>query len=150
MKIRRATPADREVLFDIWLRAVQATHHFVSADDIQSLIPVVREYLASTQPEFWVLSAANGAVMGFMGMLGSKMEALFIAPDFHRQGAGRRLVEHARALYGELTTDVNEQNHAARIFYDACGFIVEARSELDDTGRPYPLLHMRLPPSQNE
>ncbi|HKB39870.1 MAG TPA: hypothetical protein VKD72_25770, partial [Gemmataceae bacterium] len=44
----------------------------------------------------------------------------------------------------ELTVDVNEQNAAARGFYEACGFVVEGRSELDDQGRPYPLLHMRL------
>ena len=54
------------------------------------------------------------------------------------------MVRHAQALHGELTVDVNEQNVAARGFYEACGFVVEGRSELDDTGRPHPLLHMRL------
>jgi putative acetyltransferase len=44
-----------------------------------------------------------------------------------------------------LTVDVNEQNPAACRFYEACGFVVEGRSELDSTGRPFPLLHMRLP-----
>ena len=82
--------------------------------------------------------------MGFMGMSGSKMEALFLAPEFHHQGGGRRLVRHAQELHGELTTEVNEQNPAARRFYEACGFVVEGRSELDVLGRPYPLLHMRL------
>jgi putative acetyltransferase len=72
------------------------------------------------------------------------MESLFLAPEFHRRGGGRRLVRHAQELHGELTTDVNEQNSAARRFYEACGFVVEGRSELDDTGRPFPLLHMRL------
>jgi putative acetyltransferase len=38
---------------------------------------------------------------------------------------------------------VNEQNAAALGFYEALGFEVVARSPLDDTGRPYPLLHMR-------
>ena len=56
----------------------------------------------------------------------------------------RFLVEHARATRGELTVDVNEQNTGAVDFYAACGFVVEGRSELDGTGRPYPLLHMRL------
>jgi putative acetyltransferase len=83
-------------------------------------------------------------IIGFMGMSGSKMESLFLAPEFHRRGAGRRLVRHAQALHGELTVDVNEQNSAACGFYQACGFVVEGRSELDDQGRPYPLLHMRL------
>ena len=107
-------------------------------------IPLVKDYLASSEPEFWVVSSADGAVMGFMGLSGSKMEALFLAPEFRGRGAGRLLVQHARTLRGELTTDVNEQNHAARRFYEGCGFVVEGRSELDDMGRPYPLLHMRL------
>jgi putative acetyltransferase len=82
--------------------------------------------------------------MGFMGMDGNKMDALFLAPEFQRCGGGRLLVQHAQSLYGELTVDVNEQNSAAHHFYERCGFVVEGRSELDSTGRPFPLLHMRL------
>ena len=144
MDIRRAIRTDREVLLDVWLRSVRATHTFVSEEHIQSMVPQVRDYLASGAPEFWVLCDDAGAIMGFMGMSGSKMESLFLAPEFQRRGAGRRLVRHARALHGELTVDVNEQNAAARGFYEACGFVVEGRSDLDDQGRPYPLLHMRL------
>jgi putative acetyltransferase len=144
MNIRPAIPADRDVLVDVWVRSVRATHAFLSEEDIQSLLPLVRDYLKSDGPELWVLCSNSGAVMGFMGMSGSKMESLFLAPEFHRRGGGRRLVRHAQELHGELTADVNEQNPAARHFYEACGFIVEGRSEFDDTGRPFPLLHMRL------
>jgi putative acetyltransferase len=144
MDIRRATLADREVLLDVWLRSVRATHTFVSEEHILAMIPQVRSYLAACESEFWVLCDDSGTTMGFMGMSGSKMEALFLAPEFLRRGAGRRLVSHAQGLYGELTVDVNEENLAARAFYKACGFVVEGRSELDDQGRPHPLLHMRL------
>ena len=144
MNIRPAIPTDREALVDIWLRSVRATHSFLSEQDIQSLLPAARDYLTSDEPEFWALCSDSGAAVGFMGMSGSKMESLFLAPEFQRRGAGRRLVRHAQALHGELTVDVNEQNAAARAFYEACGFVVEGRSELDDHGRPYPLLHMRL------
>jgi putative acetyltransferase len=143
--IRRATSDDRAALFDIWLRSVRATHTFVSEPDIQSFMPLVRDYLASSESELWVLCRAGGAVAGFMGMAESRIESLFVAPEFHRRGDGRRLVEHARALRGDLTVDVNEQNTAAVAFYTACGFAVVGRSEVDDMGRPYPLLHMRLP-----
>ncbi len=142
-EIRRAIPSDREILLDVWLRSVHATHSFVSETDIQSMIPQVRDYLASNEPMFWVMCDDSGTVMGFMGMSGSKMDALFLAPEFQGRGAGRQLVRHAQALHGELTVDVNEQNAAARSFYEACGFSVEGRSELDDQGRPYPLLHLR-------
>ena len=147
MNIRRAIPSDREALLDIWLRSARETHTFVSEDDLASMIPQVRDYLASDEVEFWVLCDDVGAVMGFMGMSGSKMDALFFAPEHHRRGYGRRLVRHAQEIHGELTVDVNEQNSGARAFYEACGFIVEGRSELDEQGRPYPLLHMRLPAS---
>lgn len=144
MEIRRATANDREVLLDIWLRSVQATHTFVSAEDTQSMIPEVQAYLASTEPQFWVVCEDTGAVMGFMGMLGSKMQSLFIGPEFQRRGVGRRLVQHAQSLHRELTVDVNEQNTVAQGFYEAYGFVVVGKSERDEQGSHYPLLHMRL------
>jgi putative acetyltransferase len=143
MSIRRATPTDREALLDIWLRSVRATHAFLSEQDIQSFLPLVRDYLASAEPEFWVLCADSGAPVGFMGLAGGKMEALFLAPEFQRRGGGRRLVQYAQQLHGSLTVDVNEQNPAACRFYEACGFVVEGRSALVSTGRPFPLLHLR-------
>jgi putative acetyltransferase len=111
VEIRRATPDDRDVLFDVWLRSVRVTHTFVSEADIQSFMPLVRDYLASSGTEFWVLYDVEGAVMGFMGIAGSKMESLFLTPEFQGRGGGRRLVEHARALHGELTVDVNGAEH---------------------------------------
>src|SRR5262245_7419460 len=119
MMIRRAVPADRDALADVWLRSVRATHTFLSENDIQSILPLVRDYLTSDGPDLWVLCLESGAVIGFMGMSGSKMDALFLAPEFHRRGGGRLLVRHARELRGELTVDVNEQNPAARRFYEA-------------------------------
>jgi hypothetical protein len=43
-----------------------------------------------------------------------------------------------------VLVDVNEQNEQALGFYLRMGFEVEGRSELDSTGKPFPLLHMRL------
>jgi putative acetyltransferase len=53
------------------------------------------------------------------------------------------LLCHARHLKGALTVDVNEQNPEAVRFYEACGFAVVGRSEVDGSGRPFPLLHMQ-------
>ena len=144
MNIRRAFPTDQDVLLDIWLRSVRATHTFLTEQDIQSFLPLVRDCLVSGEMELWVLCSDAEVPVGFMGMSGSKMEALFLAPEFQRCGGGQRLVQHARELRGELTVDVNEQNVAACRFYEACGFVIEGRSERDSTGRPFPLLHMRL------
>ena len=142
--IRRATPAENDVLVDVWLRSVRATHDFVSPEDIEAFIPLVRNHFASADAEVWVACHATGVVTGFLGMSGNQIDMLFVAPEFHRRGFGRQLVEHARSLHRELTADVNEQNAAARRFYEVCGFFIERRPGTDGTGRPYPLLHMRL------
>jgi putative acetyltransferase len=144
MSIRQANPTEGDILVDIWLRSVRATHTFLSEDAIQSLLPATQEYLTSDEPELWVLCSDSGTIMGFMGMSESEIAALFLAPEFHSRGGGRLLVRHAQELRGELTVAVNEQNGAARRFYEACGFVTEGRSELDGAGRPFPLLHMRL------
>jgi putative acetyltransferase len=146
MNIRRPLSTDPDTLVDLWLRSVRATHAFLTESDIQTFLPFVREYLSSPETDLWVLCSDDGGLMGFMGMSGSKMEALFIDPKYQRCGGGRRLVEHAKQLHGELTVDVNEQNPAALRFYEACGFVMEGRSPLDGMGKPFPLLHMRMKP----
>ena len=98
-----------------------------------------------------IRSVCSNLFVSLMQLLignGCKMESLFLVPERHRRGAGRRLVRHALALHGELTVDVNEQNAAACRFYEACRFVVERRSELDEQGRPHPLLHMRFDRAQ--
>jgi putative acetyltransferase len=144
MRIRPGTAADHPALLDLWLRSVRATHAFLTEDDIQFYLPIVRDMALPTL-ELWVLETGGGEPMGFMGLIGHKLEALFVDPALLRRGGGRRLVEHARKLKGELLVDVNEQNTAACRFYEACGFVLEGRSPLDSTGRPFPLRHMRLP-----
>jgi putative acetyltransferase len=148
MNVRRATRGDQHALLEIWHRAVRTTHTFLSDADIDFYLPLTRDYLASTEDELWVLCADDQAPIGFMTLAGNKMEALFIAPEYHRRGGGRALVQHAKSLKENLVVDVNEENVDARRFYEACGFVVEGRSELDSTGRAHPLLHLRLATAQ--
>jgi putative acetyltransferase len=142
MTIRAAAPTDRPALLDIWLRSVRATHAFLTENDIQSLLPLVRD-VALMHLELWVLCAEGGEAIGFLGLSGAKLEAMFLVPEQRRRGGGRLLVEHARRLKGPMSVDVNEQNPEAVLFYQAVGFRAVGRSEVDGTGRPFPLLHLR-------
>jgi len=143
MIIRPSTPADCEALFDCWLQSVRATHTFVSQEHIEEMAPQVRAYLAS-DAELWVACDDAGAAMGFMGLSAGRIDSMFLAPEFIGRGIGRQLVRHAQSQWAELAVDVNEQNEGATRFYEACGFVVSGRSERDEQGRPYPLLHMKL------
>ncbi|WP_238578648.1 acetyltransferase [Inquilinus limosus] len=145
--IRAGRPDDHPALLDIWLRAVRATHGFLTEDRIQALLPLLRDrYLAAV--ELWVAAGADGAPEGFMGLDGSKAEMLFVDPDRHGRGTGRALLAHAAALKGDLTLDVNEQNPGALAFYRRCGFRQTGRSPLDGQGQPFPLIHMTSAPPE--
>lgn len=139
--IRAGRPVDRDALLEIWLRSVRATHTFLTEADIQGLLPLVRD-AALPNLELWVLES-DGEPIGFAGLDGPKLEALFLDPAHFRRGGGRMLVEHARRLKGPLSVDVNEQQPDALHFYQALGFRVVGRSEVDGGGRPFPLLHLR-------
>ena len=74
---------------------------------------------------------------------------LFVRPEYRGRGCGRKLVEWAVARQEADSVDVNEQNPQAMGFYLRMGFAVAGRSETDDVGRPFPILHLRLGSSRN-
>ena len=143
-RIRPAKATERAALVALWERSIRATHGFLSEEAIESLRPGVSEILAGDALELWVLTDEADLPIGFLGLAGDAIEALFLEPERSRGGVGRRLVAHAQALRGgALTVDVNEQNDAARRFYEALGFVEVSRSPLDENGLPYPILHLR-------
>lgn len=142
--IRRSQPADWPSLVALWERSVRVTHGFLTETDIAYYRPLVAEMLAGDSLELWVLADAARVPIGFLGLSAHAIEALFLEPVYRRRGYGRRLVAHAQQVRnGAFTADVNEENEAARRFYDALGFVVVGRSPLDETGRLHPLVHLR-------
>ena len=124
---------------------VAATHDFVAPEDLELFARIVREeYLPNAA--IWVVTDEADRAVGFLGLSGSKVDSLFIDPNHGGRGLGTTLMDHARASASDLSVDVNEQNAAAVAFYRRLGFRQVGRSPLDDTGRPYPLLHLRLEP----
>jgi putative acetyltransferase len=142
--IRPAHLTEHAALVSLWERSVRATHDFLTEAEIAFYRPLVAEYFESSARELWVLTNAADLPIGFLGLAGASIAALFLDPAHRGRGGGRRLVSHAQQLRcAALSVDVNEQNTAARGFYEALGFAVVGRSALDDTGRPHPILHMR-------
>lgn len=145
MTIRQRVASDDPVLAALWERSVRATHDFLCEDDIQYLLPLVRDsYLPLPALDIWVYEEHHG-IAGYIATGGHTVEMLFIDPDRRGQGVGRQLLDHARRRHGTLTVDVNEQNPQAVGFYLHYGFIQTGRSPLDGEGKPFPLLHMALP-----
>ncbi|HBS57513.1 MAG TPA: acetyltransferase [Stenotrophomonas sp.] len=139
--LRPSRASDGDAVVDLWRRAVDATHDFLSAEDRRAIDAEVAGFLP--QAPLLLAVDAEDRPQGFMLLDGSHMEALFIDPAVHGQGIGRQLVEHALAQHSTLTTDVNAQNAQALGFYLRMGFVETGRSGVDSQGRPYPLIHLR-------
>ncbi|WP_353784406.1 GNAT family N-acetyltransferase [Corynebacterium sp.] len=69
---------------------------------------------------------------------------LFIDDSYRGKGIGTMLLNHAIAEQSVTKVDVNEQNIQAAEFYRHRGFQVISRSETNEAGRPYPLLHLQF------
>lgn len=143
LTIRPSIGADEyPALVAIWRRAVDATHGFVHEshrDEIEAHL--ASEYLPSV-----ALSVAEigGLPVGFAGTLDGNLEMLFVDAARRGDGIGSALLAHVVRHQDVSRVDVNEQNAAAVAFYGRRGFVVAGRSEVDEAGRPYPLLHLRL------
>jgi putative acetyltransferase len=137
IEIRPSLPSDVADLLRIWREAVDASHGFLAPEDRAAIERLVADYVRTNS----LLVATLGAQpVAFMGITGRNIDSLFVAPRAQGLGIGRRMTERVGS---RATVDVNEQNDAALGFYRHLGFEVVGRSELDDQGRPYPLLHLK-------
>ncbi|GAA4811967.1 acetyltransferase [Tomitella cavernea] len=133
-------PEEYPRLVAVWRSAVDATHDFLAEEHRAE----IESHLASDyfpQVESYV-AERGGVPVGFAGVAEGNLEMLFVDASARGQGIGSALLSSVVAGHGVRTVDVNEQNAQAVGFYDRHGCRVAGRSELDDQGRPYPLLHM--------
>ena len=142
IKLRPSRPEDGDRVVAIWAAAVDATHDFLTPEDRAALGREVEAFLP-TAPLMLAVDDRDRP-LGFMLIVGSHMEALFIEPQHRGAGVGAMLIDYALAVHPVLTTDVNAQNDQAVGFYEHMGFERTGWSATDGQGRPYPLIHLRF------
>ena len=127
----------------VWEASVRATHHFLKEEDILYFKPLIlNEYLNAVQ--LGCIRNTDKKIIGFMGVADRQLEMLFIHPEYRGMGIGKSLLTYSIHELNVNKVDVNEQNEQAVEFYMHCGFEIISRSELDASGKPYPILHMEL------
>ncbi len=141
MRIRHSRPEDGQRAVEIWRKAVDATHDFLSVQDRQEIDAMVCSFLP--QASLWLAVDETDYPLAFMLIDQGHMQALFVDPDSRGTGVGKALVLHGLSLHPSMTTDVNEQNGQAVGFYEKMGFKRIGRSPVDDQGKPYPLIHLQ-------
>ncbi len=140
LKIRISRSSEAPEIIQIWKNSVDATHDFLTADDRQEIEKEVIGFFSETP--VWVATNQEDRPLGFMFLHDGHLEALFIDASARGLGIGKQLISHALTLHPNLSVDVNEQNQQAVGFYQHMGFQIPGRSELDNQGRAYPLLHL--------
>lgn len=140
LKIRMSRPSEASEIIQIWKNSVDATHDFLTTHDRQEIEKDVVSFFSETP--VWVATNQEDQPLGFMFLHESHLEALFVDASDRGLGVGKRLISYALDLHTDLSVDVNEQNQQAIGFYQHMGFQVTGRSEQDNQGRPYPLLHI--------
>lgn len=140
IKNRLSRPDEGDRVIEIWRRAVDATHDFLTPEDRLAIDKMVCGFLP--QASLWLAVDEDEYPLAFMLIDGGHMEALFVDPVRRGTGIGAALVQHGLALHPKMTTDVNEQNNQALGFYERMGFKRTGRSPIDGQGRPYPLIHL--------
>jgi putative acetyltransferase len=128
---------------DLWEASVRATHDFLKEEDIAYFKPLILSTYLDAVKLRCVRDSA-GQILGFAGVAEGNLEMLFVHPDYRGQQIGKMLIDYSIQHLQVSTVDVNEQNGQALGFYQYFGFEVVGRSEVDPTGRPYPVLHLEL------
>lgn len=143
INIQERTSELIEQLTHVWEASVKATHLFLSEPEIAEIKPYVPMALQEI-PHLIIAENEDGSPVGFMGIENRKIEMLFISPEFRGKGIGKEFIEYGIEKFSANEVTVNEQNPQATGFYEHLGFTVYKRTDLDEQGRPYPLLYMKL------
>lgn len=118
--IRAYEERDLSKLLDVWYSASQVAHAFLDKEFFeQERENIVNLYLPKA--ETWVYEL-DGAVVGFIALIGNEVGGIFVNPKFQRRGIGRALMDKARRMRDVLELDVFKDNLIGRRFYGKYGF----------------------------
>ena len=138
-----AKKSDYAELLQLWEASVRATHHFLREEDIQFYKSLILEqYFPAVS--LYVVYHITGKIVAFMGLSKGVIEMLFVHPSEFKKGYGSLLIDFAVKKKRIYKVDVNEQNEAALEFYLHRGFQIVGRDDLDRSGEPFPVLHLRM------
>lgn len=100
LTLRAYGPDDREACLDVWQSATRVGHPFLGREVLARQRGLVGEvYLPQART---IAAELDGAIVGFIGLIGAFIGGLFVAALAHGRGIGRRLVLHAAEREGEL------------------------------------------------
>ena len=142
-EIKERTPNLLAKLLEIWERSVRETHLFLTDKEVIRIKGYVPQAMLNVA-HLLIAENKDGEPVAFMGIENSRLEMLFIAPEYRGKGLGKQLTEYGIKNLNVHEVTVNEQNPQAVGFYRHLGVETYKRSDTDEDGNPYPLLYLKL------
>lgn len=138
--LRRYERSDCEAVVAVWAAASSLAHPFLTQGFLRrERAAIMDEHLPCAETWVWEI---DGAVVGFISLIGNEVGALFVHPKVARVGIGSALLARAQALHGALEVEVFSENVVGRAFYARHGFVQIGSSRHPGSGRE--ILRLRL------
>lgn len=124
MEIRPLADTEVDAVIRVWTETKRDTYDFIELE---------RSYTAADDAAFfrghilprcaiWI-AVEDGDVLGFVALVGTYIDRLYVRPAAQRRGVGAALLARAiEASPGGLELHTHVQNSKARAFYEKMGF----------------------------
>ena len=119
--IRNFKKEDTTKVMTIWTKGNFKAHNFIEKDYwLMNFNKVKEEFLELAKTYVYM---ELDEIKGFISILEEgHIGALFVREDSKRQGIGRKLINHCKDMYENLTLEVYDQNIDAILFFMAMDF----------------------------
>ncbi|MDZ5610038.1 GNAT family N-acetyltransferase [Bacillus pseudomycoides] len=141
MKNRKGTVNDYKTILNVWEKSVEATHHFLKVEDKEEIKKEIPMYLPNLDIRMWY---DKNVLVGFLVINQNHLEMLFLDPNEIGKGYGKQIIQLLINDFGIKTVDVNKDNENAKKLYLKNGFSIVSEKPIDNSGCPYPILHLKL------
>ena len=132
--IREYRDADIDQILDVWMRASEIAHPFLTDEFLAEENDNIRN-IYMPKADTWVYEEGE-RIVGFIALLGNEVGAIFVLPDMQGRGIGRALMDLAREQHDTLELDVFKANPIGRGFYQRYGFVQIDEHVHEESGQP--------------
>jgi len=105
---------DIDNIMKIWLETNIEAHDFIPPSYWVNNYNMVKEMLPRASIYVYEM---DKQIVGFIGMVDTYIEGIFVAKKYQSQGIGRQLISYAKESHASLTLQVYQKNTSSVSFY---------------------------------
>ena len=124
MWVRAYAEADRDAVVALWNETKRDTYDFIPIEQSRTVDEDRGFFCEHIEPRcaLWV-AGDDAEITGFLALVGSYVDRLYVRPAAQRRGVGAVLIAHAKSLSpAGLELHTHQRNGKARAFYEKHGF----------------------------